>query len=905
MKKSIKTFLATLFVCASCACVGATLPKCVSPTVVDASAETTVTEIDMGTLLGADYEVFSGSKTYEIGQSEGYTVKARIYLQVGYEVMFYLNTDGTGTNGHVYGGATSFRLKADTEVMWGWPGAWHITNADTWYGKVLEAEKTYDLEFGIKNIDGTTYNTFVSIDGAVWEFAASTNDAVFHGGYGTKLGISGSGVIFEKATATCDHEIGADWTSPNEMGEMYRKCVHCGLVLEKSYYSDTVDFSTVAGKDAAFLNGQGVIGEFQKEQAIGMKVRMYLPEEGKYNLNFALMGDGKTLSSAGELTGAFVVSLTPGSVSIAGIKGYSSSALDAGKTVNLEFGVYTMTERERRAYVKVNGDIVLSVEGTMENTPIGSKITYAFSRGALLETANATCEHTAGEVKEANAEGWMDVVCVNCSQTIYQKHTQTIHDISTFVGDEPYTLGTSGLYLMDVKQAEYVAVKGMMHIPYEAKSDFIIDIYMQTDASTKVFSNTGRYEGLYLLRLQNGSAMFSLPWAAHFYWPYPSGANAIKPGGTFTFEFGLYQITDQSNLRYAYLKINDKLIVEYSYCDQNYAYGTYFAFETNQEVVLMSAESTCTSGVHSISDWTEMDATMKSYKKCSKCGLDIMEKEYPSTVTFESNLVGLVTMNDTEVYGSTLGYNVPNVKGYKITDIKLNGESVIASAEELEWGYRLNNLRSELAYTVYVQYEVQKYTASYAYSTAATIQIENAQIGYGDSAKYTITMKNGNNIVSAKVAGVDVTEDLVKVDGGYVLTVKNVKSDIRLEITAARKSYSITVQDTNGGTLSANKTSVDAFGTAVITATMQEGYALSYFLVNGVKTASKNGVLTIDNITEDITVSAVYTSLTVEDVAVEDSQSNMFGCNGYVGASVVITMLGALGFVFKKREDNI
>ena len=119
MKKIIKTVLMSLLMCIGLVFVSAVMPTDASSMTEAKAEETTLKEIDMGTLLGTDYEVFSGNKTYEIGQSDFYTVKARIYLQVGYNVTFYLNTDGNGTNGHPYGGATSFRLKDDTDVMWG------------------------------------------------------------------------------------------------------------------------------------------------------------------------------------------------------------------------------------------------------------------------------------------------------------------------------------------------------------------------------------------------------------------------------------------------------------------------------------------------------------------------------------------------------------------------------------------------------------------------------------------------------------------------------------------------------------------------------------------------------------------------------------------------------------------
>ena len=190
--------------------------------------ETTV--IEMGDVLGeADYEVLNGTKLIDVGVQDNYVVKTRIYLGESYEVMFYLNTDGSGCNGHAFGGGTSFRLKAGTDVMWGWPGAWHITNAGTWFGKVLEANKTYDLEFGVKSIEGSTYNTFVSIDGVVWEFAGTPNEAVFHGGIGTKVGINASKVILEKSTADCDHAFA--WTEPDLNDKMEYKC-ECGIVMD-------------------------------------------------------------------------------------------------------------------------------------------------------------------------------------------------------------------------------------------------------------------------------------------------------------------------------------------------------------------------------------------------------------------------------------------------------------------------------------------------------------------------------------------------------------------------------------------------------------------------------------------------------------------------------------------------
>ena len=279
----------------------------------------------------------------------------------------------------------------------------------------------------------------------------------------------------------------------------------------------------------------------------------------------------------------------------------------------------------------------------------------------------------------------------------------------------------------------------------------------------------------------------------------------------------------------------------------------------------------------------------------------------PSKVTFIPNVEGLVSLPVSEVTGDTFTYNVPDVSGYKITDIKVNGVSVFESAEALSNGYQLTIVRDALSYEVRVDYVAQTYAISYVYNPACTIKVENSQVGHGGAASYAITMKNGNDIVKAEIDGVDVTEKLVKVGVGYILTIKNVMKDCLLTITAAKENYSITIQNAEGGTLSASKSNVNAFGSTVITAELSDGYALAYYLVNGVKTASKDGVLTIENIAEDITVSAVYISVAQQENAPQgnDSSSDDAGCSGSIGAYASIAMVAMGVGLFMRKKARV
>ena len=842
------------------------------------------------TQVGLKFRMYICVETFNLSltlSSDGKTTTNRIPSAIG---GLYLINFSKGRVFTTYPGASDFYVDKDAS------------------SEILKAGSTVAVEImlGAYQENGTI-PLCVKLNGE-----AVINDAVgpaygdFLGKEGTKVLLSGGqDLIIESSEKTCVHERDA-WTQPNDLGEIFCNCKHCDLLLEKSYHADIVDFSDVADLNSKVLEGDGILGDWGKSSYIGMASKIYLPNNGTFNFIFSILGDGKRMAMSGRYYSAFEFIIANGSIAVADstgqiLKSTSISDLTAGKVVALEFGVYTMNADIQIYFVKVNGNLIFRGEIWTETQPIGSYCAYSFSCPTLMETMEADCSHVAGESNASDESGYVEFPCVNCGKVLYKELEQMVYDISQFTGKDAYTV--SEQFTFDINKEQCVGVKGMMYIPADAPSDFKIVLTLMTDLTSYAYSNNGYRDGLYAFIITKNTLGMTMPWAAHFFTFASINSSALSAGSMFAFEYVVYQITDSPDIRYAYFKLNGTTVIESKYYDQNFPLDTYFLMQTNTDIVLLE-ESVCPDGsAHKVTDWSEVTANNTREKVCSNCGKVIQSEEIPSIVHFAANYTGMVTLKDIEVYGETFSYNVPNVVGYEITDILVNGQSVFASAEELANGYKITLPRNSLEFNVLAVYTAKSYNASYQYQKDADIRMESSSVGFGGTATYYITVKNGKDVTSAKIGDVDYTDALEVTTGGYILTIDNVKENITLVLTMEKKQYAITIKNTIGGVLTANKAKVDAFGTVEVMAKLTDGYYLAYFLVNGEKTSSKNGVLTLTNISEDINISAVYVMLS--ETQTDSSSEEPFGCQSSIGGvGVTLVALGASFLVLRKKQKK-
>lgn len=88
-----------------------------------------------------------------------------------------------------------------------------------------------------------------------------------------------------------------------------------------------------------------------------------------------------------------------------------------------------------------------------------------------------------------------------------------------------------------------------------------------------------------------------------------------------------------------------------------------------------------------------------------------------------------------------------------------------------------------------------------------------------------------------------------------ILSITNVTADIEITIDCIKNKYTVTLNISNGTTTSDNPQQVDAFGSAVFNLTADQYYELPAKTSNNI--AIVNGVLTVNNIISDQTISVV------------------------------------------------
>ena len=869
------------------------------------------------------YDIFdgdfflAGTEGIEYWKPEGYTqilgdwgaetqvgIKFRMFVGIdAFDLSFTLSGDGATCTNRIptaLGGLFQVNF-AKGEVVITYPGASDFFVGEKAYYENLKAGSTVAVEITLGELKDGAVPFRVVLDGnAVINADLGPAYGDYLGKAGTKVIISGGqNLIIESSEKTCVHEK-SEWSAPNEDGEIFITCKHCGLELERSYYSEVVDLSAVAGKNAVLLEGDGVIGSLGKTAFVGMSSKLYLPDNVAFEFYFSVLGNGERLAVTGRYYGAVEYVIRNGSLSVLdllgqNIKSVALGDLTPGKEVALEFGVYAAKADLTAYYIKVNGTLILTGESDSEG--IGSYCAYYATEPALMESSAASCEHKAEKTGTSDGKGFIQTRCTVCGTVLYKIPEQTTYDISEFTHGSSYEVVSGDPFLFNVGKEQCVGVKGLIYIPAEVPANFQITLTVMTDTWSTAWSGNGYREGLYSFIIRNNTLVFTIPWAAHFFSAQSITSGALKRGSTFAFEYGVYQITDSPSVRYAYFILNGEKVIENRYSDQNYPLDTYFLIQSTADIMLFE-DSACTSGTHKLNaEWSAPNEDFVQKRVCVNCGKTLWQREIPSTVSFRANYAGMVTLSDVQAYGKTFTYNVPNAIGYKITDIKANGVSVFGGARELPSGYEITVTRNALDIEISAVYEAKSYSVNYVYNKDAAVTIENNGVGYGGTAKYVIKVKNGKDVVGAKIGGTEYLDKLEVTEGGYILTVNNVKEDISLTLEMDKKQYNVTVRDSEGGFLTAGKTKVDAFGTVKITATMQSGYYLAYFIVNGEKTSSNSDVLTLTDVTEDIAVSAVYVKPETETQKEEDSAAEKRGCGGQLYCGCVLFVLLGLGFV--------
>ena len=180
-------------------------------------------------------------------------------------------------------------------------------------------------------------------------------------------------------------------------------------------------------------------------------------------------------------------------------------------------------------------------------------------------------------------------------------------------------------------------------------------------------------------------------------------------------------------------------------------------------------------------------------------------------------------------------------------------------------GIRLANLVANRFANVKVYDKTPSYQVVVDDVANGTIATDIKEVKRGSSLVISPSANEGYALEKLIINGIDVTGELV--DGSYTLT--NVTSAINITASFI-KLFNVKINSSEHGNVDASATSVTASDVVILTITPEEGYLLETLTINGeLVTVDSSLRYTIDNITNDIEVNAIFTLIPAELVTIE------------------------------------
>ena len=212
-------------------------------------------------------------------------------------------------------------------------------------------------------------------------------------------------------------------------------------------------------------------------------------------------------------------------------------------------------------------------------------------------------------------------------------------------------------------------------------------------------------------------------------------------------------------------------------------------------------------------------------------------------------------------YGANQSFTITPNAGYALTDLLVDGASVLSEPQFTSYIHTLTNVTTDHA--IRAVFRPNPVIATAANSGGTISPAGPVTVQYGGSQIFSITPDSGNYLADLIVDGVSVTPAPPKY-GTYIHTFANVTSDRTIRAVFNPNPVVQTIADTGGSILPLGPVTVQYDGTQSFTITPNLGYALVDLLVDGVSvlTEPKYAAYThvLSNITTDRTIRAIFRS---------------------------------------------
>ncbi len=212
--------------------------------------------------------------------------------------------------------------------------------------------------------------------------------------------------------------------------------------------------------------------------------------------------------------------------------------------------------------------------------------------------------------------------------------------------------------------------------------------------------------------------------------------------------------------------------------------------------------------------------------------------------------------------GTSVTFNAVPEDGYQISGWTVNGQKVEnAAGSSFTWTVPNGMAETEpvSSYVIGVTFTGGSYTLIYDQPANGTLTApveSNSTVTGGTQVTFTAEPDEGYQVFYWTVNG-------QRVDSTSTSHTVTIESNTIVSVTMASTTHTVTFSANQGGSVTCEQgespVTVNHGGNVTLTATADPYYDLIHWLVNGAETAGKVGEpLVLDNITEDMTVEAVF-----------------------------------------------
>ena len=220
-------------------------------------------------------------------------------------------------------------------------------------------------------------------------------------------------------------------------------------------------------------------------------------------------------------------------------------------------------------------------------------------------------------------------------------------------------------------------------------------------------------------------------------------------------------------------------------------------------------------------------------------------KKINYTVTVEETTGGTVVSNkSTATYNTKITLTVTPDEGYELDGkIKVNGSAISGTTFKMP----ASNA------TVTAAFKKIDYTVTVAETQNGTVTVSKATANMGDEITVTVTPATGYELDTLSVTGAEVT------DGKFTMPA----SDVTVTATFKKTDYTVTVAESQNGTVTVSKATANMGDEITVTVTPATGYELDTLSVTGATVTDGKFTMPASNVTVTATFKKTDYTITI------------------------------------------